>query len=161
MRIIAYHGESTVAELVERLFRIKPSARRARRLKIEHDLLQLNPHLSDLSKVPKGTLIFVPDVPGVEPKPEPAPSVQPLDEAKEVWAKIGELLQEAASRPTIEEEQAAMLKRMGDEFAKLEPVLTGRIGGAPAICGDLLAAMFSLRPETPEATGTGTEEKAT
>jgi hypothetical protein len=60
-------GEKDLSELAARLFDIKGRGAAERAKKAEATLLKANPHLSDLTKVPDGTLIVIPDLPDNPP----------------------------------------------------------------------------------------------
>jgi hypothetical protein len=155
VRIVVYQGEKTVTDLVDRLYSVKRASRRTRRL--ERDLLKINPHLDDLSRVPKGTIIFVPDVHGVESREESLPDLVPgvrlLDETRRTFEAIGDLLHEAANRTSVEEEQTKLLKYIEEEFSRLQPILGGHVADAAVERKDLLAALVAAQPRASEATG--------
>lgn len=67
MKIVTSQGETTLSELVDRLFAPKgPKAAELTR-QAESALLRANPHLRGQKKLPAGTLVVVPDVPGLAP----------------------------------------------------------------------------------------------
>ncbi len=63
MRIVRLRGEKKRSELVSRLFVIRGPGSRKRRKQAQEALLKANPFLSDLRKLPEGTVIVVPDLP--------------------------------------------------------------------------------------------------
>ncbi len=66
MKIVTYQGEQTLGELTRRVFDIQGAKTRAPVKQAESALLRANPQLGDLKKVSPGTVLVVPDVPGVE-----------------------------------------------------------------------------------------------
>jgi phage tail protein X len=67
MKFAVSKGEQELSELTARLFEIKGRGAAERAKKAEATLLKANPHLSDLAKVPDGTLIVIPDLPDNPP----------------------------------------------------------------------------------------------
>lgn len=63
MRFAVSKGETNVAELTTRLFDIKGQGAAATAKRTEAALLAANPHLTNLTRVPPGTLIMIPDLP--------------------------------------------------------------------------------------------------
>ena len=63
MRFAVSKGETNVAELTTRLFDIKGQGAAETAKRTEAALLAANPHLTNLTRVPPGTLIMIPDLP--------------------------------------------------------------------------------------------------
>jgi hypothetical protein len=63
MRFAVSKGETNVSELTTRLFDIKGQGAAETAKRTEAALLAANPHLTNLTKVPAGTLIMIPDLP--------------------------------------------------------------------------------------------------
>ena len=73
MKFITTKNETSLADLSREVFEIK-GAKAARAAKSAHAALRdANPHLADLKNLPAGTLVLVPDLPGI--KEAPAQSV--------------------------------------------------------------------------------------
>ena len=64
MQFAVTKGENELSELVSRLFNIKGRSAEATMKNAEAALLKANPHLTKINKLPEGTLIVIPDVPG-------------------------------------------------------------------------------------------------
>jgi phage tail protein X len=62
MRLATFKGEKTVNDLGSRLFRIRGRGSQAAMKQATDALLKANPQLKDLSKVPVGALITIPDI---------------------------------------------------------------------------------------------------
>src|SRR5262245_7846521 len=71
MNFATSKGERKLSDLVQRLYPVQGKPKLSRQA--EAALLHANPHLADLSKVPAGSLILVPPVPGLAPAAEPPP----------------------------------------------------------------------------------------
>jgi hypothetical protein len=63
MKFAVSKGEKDVAEITTRLFDIKGKGAAETAKRTQAALLAANPHLTDLSKVPAGTIIVIPDLP--------------------------------------------------------------------------------------------------
>ena len=61
MRFAVFKGEKNVIDLANRLFRIQGPSSQAATKQAADALLNANPQLQDLSKVPVGSLIIIPD----------------------------------------------------------------------------------------------------
>jgi hypothetical protein len=68
MRLTTFRGEADLSELAARLFEFRGRGATARRRRVEAALLRANPQLADLSRVPQGAVLIVPDVPDVTPR---------------------------------------------------------------------------------------------
>jgi len=64
MRFITAAHDTNVADLTRRAFDFKGRNAAERTKHAQAALLQANPHLRDVKKVPAGTLVLVPDLPG-------------------------------------------------------------------------------------------------
>lgn len=65
MPIATFRGEKTVAEIADKLYvRLTPKQRE----KAEAAILKANPQLSDIRKLPEGTILRVPDLPELRVK---------------------------------------------------------------------------------------------
>jgi hypothetical protein len=105
MQFAVSKGEKDLSELVSRLFGIKGRSSAAAK-NAEAALLKANPHLTQISKIPEGTLIVIPNLPG-GPLAK-APQTAGIGVLLEAQAKSA--LQELAdviSRSATNEEQAA------------------------------------------------------
>ena len=63
MRFAVSKGETSAADLTTRIFEIKGQGTAETTKRTTAALLAANPHLKDLSKVPPGTIIVIPDLP--------------------------------------------------------------------------------------------------
>ena len=82
MKFAVSKGEKELSELTARIFDIKGRGAAEAAKKAEAALLKANPHITDLTKIPEGTLIVIPDLtdtPPVKGTQTAAPSAD-LDE---------------------------------------------------------------------------------
>ena len=63
MKFAVSKGETSAADLTNRIFEIKGQGAAETAKRTTDALLAANPHLKDLSKVPPGTIIVIPDLP--------------------------------------------------------------------------------------------------
>lgn len=132
MKFAVSKGEKELSELTARLFDIKGRGAAATTKNAEAALLKANPHITDLSKIPEGTLIMVPDLPDSPPVRgaqtagiEPALSQHLKSALKE--------LSEAIDRSAASEEQAvtaaneALKSRELKDFAAQSPELKAQL----------------------------------
>jgi hypothetical protein len=76
MRVITLRNEANIAALVDRLFAdLTPEMRKA----AEASLFKANPHLACADAFKPGTVVWVPEVPGIKPK-LPAANKDPRDD---------------------------------------------------------------------------------
>jgi HAMP domain-containing protein len=118
MRLAQYKGERNLTDLAARLFAIQPTASAAQTQEVTEALLRANPHLADLSSVPAGAVIVVPDLPQIPAAGEvnsAAGAVGPLlDELHRRLDAARGLLQEAARQRKDEAEQTLQLLQAGE-----------------------------------------------
>lgn len=67
MKFAVLKGEKDIADLATRLFEIKGRGSAEASKTAAAALIAANPHLKDLAKVPEGTLVVVPSLPGTPP----------------------------------------------------------------------------------------------
>jgi hypothetical protein len=107
MSFAFYNGEKDLPELARKLFDIK--GRRAADVEIANKageaLLKANPHLSDLTKVPDGTLIIIPSPPDI-PIKEPQTAGSGAEIGNQLELAINEL-DDMIGRSVASDEQAA------------------------------------------------------
>lgn len=77
MQIVTLDKDSKMSAVVTRSYRIEGAGSMAARKRAEAALVEANPHLADLSTVPAGTVVVVPEVAGLAR----APAASPADEA--------------------------------------------------------------------------------
>ena len=66
MKVLKLNAETRVAELAAQAFKLRANASARTKQSATAALLKANPHLADLTAVPKGTTLVVPDVAGLE-----------------------------------------------------------------------------------------------
>ncbi len=117
MRFTTIDGQPLFSELVDQLFDVP--ARRASPLRkaAEQALRDANPQLANVRKVPRGTPILVPDVPGVAPIPEDRPAPAPWDDLAKDLARA------LASAEVL---LASSVKRQEEEHKQTTTLLAAR-----------------------------------
>lgn len=100
MRVATVKGERNLSELAGRLFQFKGPRAKALAKEAEAALLRANPHLRDLDKVAKGTIIVVPEVADVKPAEEAQPvgGGEMVGEVRRALGDIRSTLGTAAAR---------------------------------------------------------------
>jgi len=66
MKFVTTKAETSLAELTREVFEIKGPKAAAAAKSAQAALRQANPHIAHLTKLPSGTLVIVPDVPGIK-----------------------------------------------------------------------------------------------
>lgn len=132
MKFAVSKGETSAADLTTRIFEIKGQGAAETARRTTDALLAANPHLKDLSKVPPGTIIVIPDLPD-NPSvraPQTAGVGAELEDhlklaVKESSAVIGRsaVNSEAAVNATLE----ALKNRELRDFAAQTPELTEQL----------------------------------
>jgi uncharacterized protein YdcH (DUF465 family) len=104
MKFVTIKSETSLADLSREVFEIKGAKAAAAAKRAQVALREANPHLADVKKVPAGTLVIVPDVPGT--KDAPAQSVG--DVSAEMINRLRSAL--AAAKKVIEESADSQLQ---------------------------------------------------
>lgn len=104
MKFVTIKSETSLADLSREVFEIKGPKAAAAAKRAQAALREANPHLADVKKVPAGTLVIVPDVPGT--KEAPAQSVG--DVSAEMISRLRSAL--AAAKKVIEESADSQLQ---------------------------------------------------
>jgi hypothetical protein len=111
MRFVIYKGEKSLNDLAARVFSIQGKGSQAATRTAADTLLQANPQLGDLSKVPVGSLVAVPDN---------APPVAPREQA------AGPGLLTSTTAQTAQDALNAMQQRLAD----IESTATNQLNAA-------------------------------
>ncbi len=104
MKFVTIKAETSLADLTRDVFEIKGPKAAAASKNAQAALREANPHIADLKKVPAGTLVIVPDVPGI--KVAPAQSLG--DVSAEMISRLRSAL--AAAKGVIEKSAATQLQ---------------------------------------------------
>lgn len=154
MRLASFEGERRISDLVGRLYRISGPRAAARAREAQRALLEANPHLRELRRVPEGALIVVPDVPEAEPagqRPEaPRPALEALAEALARGAEaVTASVAEQATR--AEQEARALTAREIKAAARTAPGLEEALARAAAAAEERAKRARALRAESEQA----------
>ena len=132
MRFITTKTETNLADLTHQAFGLKGSKSAAKLKQAEAALRQANPQLGDLTKLPAGTLVIVPDVPGVQTAPLPSltgPSAGVIAQLELALAGAKNLLRQAAASQALESDTTLSLakNRALVKIVKQMPSLQSRL----------------------------------
>ena len=106
MRFASFEGQPSVSELVDRIFDVPSQRASPLRKAAEQALRDANPQLANLRKVPAGTPILVPEVPGVPVIGEDRPSATPWDDLLKDLTKTLATTRDAVESSLRREEEA-------------------------------------------------------
>lgn len=136
MAIAIFRGESSVAEIADKLFVDLDPAQRA---KAQAELMKANPQLRNITKLRAGTILHVPVIPELQPRASGAAESPGAQIARDLAQALGDYSKQIDGRFKAAQEdskaQAALLKS-----AKFKRLLTD----APelqAIAGDAAKAV--------------------
>jgi hypothetical protein len=104
MRFVTIKTETSLADLSRDVFEIKGTKAAAASKSAQAALREANPHIAQPTKVPKGAVVIVPDVPGVKT----APAQSPGQVSPEMVKRLKSVL--AAARTVIEQSAATQLQ---------------------------------------------------
>jgi phage tail protein X len=104
MKFVTIKTETSLADLTRDVFEIKGTKIASAAKTAQAALREANPHVADLKKVPAGTLVVVPDVPGI--KAAPAQSIEGV--SVEMMRQLKSAL--AAAKAVIEKSSAAQVE---------------------------------------------------
>lgn len=121
MKFVTIKSETSLADLSREVFEIKGAKAAAAAKRAQAALREANPHLVDVKKVPAGTLVIVPDVPGT--KEAPAQSVG--DVSAEMISRLRSAL--AAAKKVIEESAESQLQDAEATLALAKDPELGRL----------------------------------
>jgi hypothetical protein len=132
MKFIATKTETSLAELAHQAFDLKGSKSVVKLKQAQAALRQANPQLGDLAKLPAGTLVIVPDVPGVHTAPLPSltgPSADMIAQLELVLAGAKNVLRQAAASQAQESDASLSLvkNRALVKIVKQMPGLQSRL----------------------------------
>jgi hypothetical protein len=127
MKFTTIKSETSLADLTHHVFDIKGSKSAAAK-GAQAMLREANPHLGDLTKLPAGTLVIVPDVPGVKASASQSlTGVSPaiVAQLKQVLADAEAVLEGSVTSAAREIETSASLVKIRDlvALAKQTPEL--------------------------------------
>ncbi len=141
MRLETFEGERKISDLVGRFHAISGRGAAAKAREAERALLEANPHLKEMRRVPEGALIVVPDLPGVNParsRPGTGPSRPAFDVLRPAIERGSEAvaasLAQAAARAG--EEAAALKDREVRAALREAPALEKAAAAAGAAAAD-------------------------
>ena len=161
MKFAVSKGETNLADLTSRLFDIKGQGAAATAKRSEAALLAANPQLADLSRVPAGTLIVIPELPDIPPVRTAQAAGIGAELGAQLTAALKEL-SEAIARSAASDDQAAattneLLKNrelkdfaarspgFGEQLAKITEAAKGQVKETKAATAAAKEALAELQ----------------
>ncbi len=137
MQIVTLDKDAKMSAVVSRSYKIEGAGSVAARRRAEAALVAANPHLADLSVVPAGTVVVVPEVPGLAR----AAAATPADEA---FSALATALRGALDDVT--EETMVAAKRDLEAVAESQKLIKSRdvkalAGRQPPQVGEMLGTL--------------------
>jgi phage tail protein X len=132
MKFVTIKTETSLADLTRDVFEIKGTKAASAAKTAQAALREANPHVADLKKVPSGTLVVVPDVPGI--KTAPAQSIEGVSvgmmrQLKSALAAAKAVVEKSTAAQAEDAEASASLAKNRDlvALAKQTPELKQRL----------------------------------
>jgi phage tail protein X len=132
MKFVTIKTETNLTDLTRDVFEIKGAKAAAAAKNAQAALREANPHIADLKKVPSGTLVVVPDVPGIKAAPAQSlgdVSVEMIRQLKSALTAAKGVIEKSAAAQVADAEASASLARNRDliTLAKQSPDLKQRL----------------------------------
>lgn len=120
MKFVTIKTETNLADLTRDVFEIKGAKAAGAAKNAQAALREANPHIADLKKVPSGTLVVVPDVPGIKTAPLQSlggVNVEMIKELKNALTAAKDVIEKSATAQLADAEASASLARNRDLMA--------------------------------------------
>lgn len=132
MKFVTTKTETSLAELGREVFEIKGARAATASKNAQAALREANPHIADLKKVPAGTLVVVPDVPGIKTVAAQSPgevSAEMISRLKSALGTAKRVLEKSAESQLQDAEATASLAKDRElmALAKQTPELKERL----------------------------------
>jgi len=132
MKFVTIKTETSLADLTRDVFEIKGTKAASAAKTAQAALREANPHVADLKKVPSGTLVVVPDVPGIKAAPAQSiegVSVEMMRQLKSALAAAKAVVEKSSAAQVEDAEASASLAKNRDlvALAKQTPELKQRL----------------------------------
>jgi hypothetical protein len=132
MKFVTIKSETNLADLTRDVFEIKGAKAASAAKNAQAALREANPQIADLKKVPSGTLIVVPDVPGIKAAPAQSlgdVNVEIIRQLKSALTAAKGVIEKSAAAQVADAEASASLARNRDlmTLAKQSPDLKQRL----------------------------------
>src|SRR5215472_14382763 len=132
MKFVTIKTETSLADLTRDVFEIKGAKAASAAKTAQAALREANPHVADLKKVPSGTLVVVPDVPGIKAAPAQSiegVSVEMMRQLKSALAAAKAVVEKSSVAQVEDAEASASLAKNRDlvALAKQTPELKQRL----------------------------------
>ena len=132
MKFVTIKTETSLADLTRDVFEIKGTKIASAAKTAQAALREANPHVADLKKVPAGTLVVVPDVPGIKAAPAQSiegVSMEMMRQLKSALASAKAVVEKSTAAQVGDAEASAALAKNRDlvVLAKQTPELKQRL----------------------------------
>jgi len=132
MKFVTIKTETNLADLTRDVFEIKGAKAASAAKNAQAALREANPHIADLKKVASGTLVVVPDVPGIKAAPTQSlgdVSVEMIRQLKNALTAAKSVIEKSAAAQVEDADASASLARNRDlmALAKQSPDLMQRL----------------------------------
>jgi hypothetical protein len=132
MKFVTIKAETSLADLSREVFEIKGAKAAAVSKSAQAALRKTNPHIADLKKVSAGTVVIVPDVPGIKAAPAQSlgdVSTEIITHLKGVLAQAKAVIEESAAAQLQDAEASAAVAKNRElvALAKQTPELKQRL----------------------------------
>ena len=132
MKFVTIKTETSLADLTRDVFEIKGAKAASAAKNAQAALREANPHIADLKKVPSGTLVVVPDMPGIKTAPAQSMggvSVEMIRQLKSALTAAKAVIEKFAAAQAEDAEESASLAKNRDlvALAKQTPELKQRL----------------------------------
>jgi hypothetical protein len=134
MKFVTIKSETSLADLSREVFEIKGAKAAAAGKRAQAALREANPHLADVKKVPAGTLVIVPDVPGTKEAPTQSVgdvSSEMISRLRSALAAVKKVIEESADTQ-LQDAEATLSLTKDRELSRLAsqtPELKERMAG--------------------------------
>jgi hypothetical protein len=143
MKIFTTTEKGTLGDLVDKIFSVKGAKAAIDPKRAQAALRQANPQLGKLTKLPAGTLVLVPDVPGAQSAPLPSLT----GAGPEVVAQLQQVL--AAAKNVLEQAAASQAQDAATSLSLAKNrALVNAVKQAPALQSRLPEIANAIKAQT-------------
>jgi hypothetical protein len=132
MKVVTIETETSLTDLTREVFEIKGAKAAATSKSAQAALREANPHIARLTKLPAGTLLIVPDVPGIKAAPAQSlgdVSAEMINHLKRALAGAKTVIEKSAANQLHDAETSASSAKNRElvALAKQMPELKRRL----------------------------------
>lgn len=132
MKFVTIKNKTSLAELTRDIFEIKGTKAATAARKAQAAFREANPHIADVKELPAGTVVVVPDLPGIKPGSVQSPgqvSPELMKYLKRVLAGAKAVIEKSAAAQSEEAEASVSLAKDRElaALARTTPALKERL----------------------------------